>query len=102
MAISLGSIVVELLANTGGFITGMDKAGYAAKKVTKEIHQSFDQMGSAGTIVPSVPNSAMKVSQTKVEMHIHGVTDMDSFKRSQTQISNAMGGAVNRAASRVR
>ena len=45
MAISLGSIVVELLANTGGFITGMDKAGYSAKKVTKEIHQSFDQMG---------------------------------------------------------
>jgi hypothetical protein len=46
MAISLGSIVVELLANTGGFITGMDKAGYAAKKTTKEIHKSFDEMGS--------------------------------------------------------
>src|SRR5882724_11820712 len=46
MAISLGSIIVELLANTGGFITGMDKAGYSAKKVTKEIHQSFDEMGS--------------------------------------------------------
>src|SRR5438094_434952 len=45
MAISLGSIIVELLANTGGFITGMDKAGYSAKKVTKEIHQSFDKMG---------------------------------------------------------
>src|SRR5467141_656260 len=46
MAISLGSIVVELLANTGNFITGMDKAGYSAKKATKEIHQSFDEMGS--------------------------------------------------------
>jgi len=46
MAISLRSIVVELLANTGNFITGMDKAGYSAKKATKEIHQSFDEMGS--------------------------------------------------------
>src|SRR5260370_42092540 len=46
MAISLGSIVVELLANTGGFITGMDKAGYSAKKATKEIHKSFEEMGS--------------------------------------------------------
>jgi hypothetical protein len=46
MAISLGSIVVELLASTGGFITGMDKASYSAKKATKEIHQSFDEMGS--------------------------------------------------------
>lgn len=45
MAISLGSIVVELLANTVGFTSGMDKASYQARKTTKEIHQSFHEMG---------------------------------------------------------
>ena len=46
MAISLGSISVDLFANTGEFISGMDKAAYSAKKTQKEIAQSFDQMGS--------------------------------------------------------
>lgn len=46
MAISLGSIVVDLIASVGGFTDGMDKATYAGKKATKEIHQSFDEMGS--------------------------------------------------------
>ena len=58
---------------------------------------------SAGTVVPHVPTGG---GDTKVVnmggVHFHGVTDADSFKRSQTQISNAMGSAVNRAASRVR
>jgi hypothetical protein len=46
LAISLGSIVVDLIASVGGFVDGMDKATYAGKKATKEIHQSFDEMGS--------------------------------------------------------
>src|SRR6266403_124412 len=47
MAISLGSIVVELLANTGNFITGMNKASYEAKKSAKDIKESFANMGDA-------------------------------------------------------
>jgi len=46
MAISLGSIVVDLIANFSGFIQDCGKAAYAGKKATKEIHQSFDEMGS--------------------------------------------------------
>src|SRR6266403_2107823 len=46
MAISLGSIVVDLVANFSGFIQDCGKAAYAGKKATKEIHQSFDEMGS--------------------------------------------------------
>src|ERR1700676_965570 len=46
MAISLGSIVVELLANTGNFLSGMDKAGHQAKKTSKEIKDSFSDVGS--------------------------------------------------------
>src|SRR5271154_390879 len=45
MAIKLGQIIVELLADTAGFISGMDKATQAGKKVTKEIGESFSQMG---------------------------------------------------------
>src|SRR6266403_902702 len=46
MAISVGSIVVDLIANFSGFIQDCGKAAYAGKKATKEIHQSFDEMGS--------------------------------------------------------
>src|SRR6266404_8272523 len=44
--ISLGSIVVELLANTASFQSGMNKASYEGKKAAKEIHQSFSEMGN--------------------------------------------------------
>jgi hypothetical protein len=46
MAISLGSIVVELLANTAAFQAGMSKASYEGRKAAKEISQSFHEMGS--------------------------------------------------------
>jgi lambda family phage tail tape measure protein len=45
--ISLGSIVVELLANTGSFISGMNKASYEARKSAKDIKESFESMGNA-------------------------------------------------------
>src|SRR6266481_5042122 len=44
--ISLGSIVIELLANTASFQSGMTKASYEGKKAAKEIHASFTEMGS--------------------------------------------------------
>jgi hypothetical protein len=56
---------------------------------------------SAGTIVPSVPGAGTSVHQTTVHAHFHGVSDADSFKKSQTQISNTLGGAVARAQSRL-
>jgi hypothetical protein len=46
VAITLGSIVVELLANTAGFQSGLNKASYEGKKAAKEIHQSFQEMGN--------------------------------------------------------
>src|SRR6266404_5681554 len=46
MAINLGSIFIELLANTAGFQSGMNKASYEGKKAAKEIHQSFSEMGN--------------------------------------------------------
>src|SRR6266481_4895992 len=56
---------------------------------------------SAGTIVPSVPNSGTeKHLHVRNELHIHGVTDADSFKRSSSQILTNMTRAQQRAASR--
>src|SRR6266478_149516 len=46
MAIKLGHIIVELLAETGNFISGIDKATQISKKQAKEIHASFSEMGS--------------------------------------------------------
>jgi hypothetical protein len=45
MAITLGQLVIELLANTAGFTSGMNKASYEGKKATKDIEKSFEQMG---------------------------------------------------------
>jgi hypothetical protein len=44
MSIKLGTIVVDFLANTAGFQSGLTKASYAAKKEAKEIHSSFQEM----------------------------------------------------------
>jgi len=55
---------------------------------------------SAGTIVPTVPSGNGKTQVNNVTNHFHGVTDMDSFKKSQTQISRHIGRAVQVAGSR--
>ncbi len=47
MAQSLGSLFVELRAETGAFVTGMSKASYEAKKAAKDIQESFDRVGDA-------------------------------------------------------
>lgn len=47
MAISLGSIVVNLTASTAGFIDGMTKASVEARRAAKDIKGSFADMGNA-------------------------------------------------------
>ena len=42
---SLSSIVVDLVANTGAFVTGMQTASSAAKKAGREIEDSFSKFG---------------------------------------------------------
>jgi len=46
MAIKLGQIIVELLAETGNFISGITKAAQLTKKETKEMHSAFSEMNS--------------------------------------------------------
>jgi hypothetical protein len=47
MAQSLGSLFVELKAETGAFVAGMTKASYVSKQASKEIGESFGRMGGA-------------------------------------------------------
>src|SRR5580704_12308759 len=47
MAQSLGSLYVELKAETGAFVTGMSRASYAAKQASKDIGDGFSKMGNA-------------------------------------------------------
>jgi hypothetical protein len=47
MAFSLGSIYVELVANTAKFLTGMDKASLAAKKTGKDVRSGLGEIGGA-------------------------------------------------------
>jgi hypothetical protein len=57
---------------------------------------------SAGTIVPSVPGSHGAKIINLGGVHVTGVTDADSFKKSSAQISNGMGNALQRAQVRTR
>ena len=58
---------------------------------------------SAGTIIPSVPHSGDGAKIINMGgVHVHGVTDADSFKKSSSQISNSMGNALQRAQVRTR
>jgi hypothetical protein len=45
MAQSLGSIYVDLNANTGGFVSAMSKAAGEAQKASKEISRQFSDLG---------------------------------------------------------
>src|SRR5690348_9516725 len=45
MANTLGSIIVNLLANTTSFLDGMDRASVVSKKTAKDIEGAFSGLG---------------------------------------------------------
>ena len=47
MAFSLGSIYVELVANTGKFLSGLDQASIASKRTGKDIRAGLGEVGTA-------------------------------------------------------
>ena len=79
MAISLGTLVVDIIAKTGGFVEGMSKARVEARNASKEIQNSFSELGDAaakllgpfgeiggaiGESLGSVGNTMRSVSQS--------------------------------------
>jgi hypothetical protein len=49
MANILGSLFVELKANTSAFVEGMSAASYAAKRAGRDIQDSFEQLGGVAS-----------------------------------------------------
>jgi hypothetical protein len=96
----IGNVLSSIGSFFGGFLAdGGDVTPGKAYIVGEERPELF-MPRSAGKIIPSVPNSNANYNQTTVQMHIHGVTDADSFKRSQAQLSSAMGAAASRGQQR--
>jgi lambda family phage tail tape measure protein len=46
MSISVGTLIVDLQANTASFVSGMDKAGQIALTSTKNIKKAFEEMAA--------------------------------------------------------
>src|SRR6266853_496486 len=42
MAVTVGTLIVDLQANTASFVSGMDKAGQIALTSTKKIQKAFE------------------------------------------------------------
>src|ERR1041385_8632468 len=47
MSVSVGTLVVDLTANTASFVSGLDKAGQIALNSSKNIKKAFDAMGTS-------------------------------------------------------
>src|SRR5258705_1858915 len=83
----------------GGFLAGGGDAQPGKAFIVGEKRPELFIPRSAGTVVPYVPDGGShKHLHVTNELHVHGVTDTDSFKRSQNQIMNTMTRAQQRAA----
>ena len=101
MAISLGSIVIELLANTAGFTSGMNKASYEGRKATKEIHSSFSEMGdkignASGALASSLGQVGAVVSElgSTISEAFKGIGDSSNGIATAVTALGALGAAA--------
>jgi hypothetical protein len=74
----------------GGFLAGGGDVTPGKAYVVGEKHPEFFVPKQAGQVAPSLSVGGTTQHTSIVHMHIHGVTDFDSFKRSQGQIMAGM------------
>jgi hypothetical protein len=74
----------------GGFLEGGGDVTPGKAYIVGEKHPEFFLPKTSGTIAPSLTTGGTTQHTSIVQMHIHGVTDFDSFKRSQGQIMAGM------------
>lgn len=87
MANILGSLFVELKANTAGFIEGMTGAGRSAREAGKEIESSFSKLGSiASSALAPLGPIGVQIGQT--------LSQVGTWARSAAESMTGMGGAV--------
>lgn len=105
MAITLGSIVVDLIANTGGFTAGLTKASQEARRQTKEIQSSFQDMGdkigsslsSAFSSLGEFGSVISELSKT-VSESLEGIGESSNGVAAAVTALGALGGAAIAAA----
>ena len=74
----------------GGFLEGGGDVAPGKAYVVGEKHPEFFVPKQAGQVAPSLSVGRSTNHTSIVHMHIHGVSDFDSFKRSQGQIMAGM------------
>lgn len=92
-----GGILSTVLSFLPGLAGGGDVTPGKAY-VVGEDHPEFFVPSTPGTIHPSLKMGGS--TQQITQVHIHGVTDMDSFNRSKSQVGQSVTNAVSRANSR--
>jgi hypothetical protein len=96
----IGSILSSIGGFFGGFFEGGGDVTPGRAYVVGEKRPELFVPRSAGTIVPSVSNGVTKNITVQNVLQVHGATDADSFRKSSTQIFNAMSRGQQHAMSR--
>jgi hypothetical protein len=81
----IGSFFGKILGSFGGGMASGGDVSPGKFYVVGEQHPEFFAPKTRGSIVPQL-NSARGDQSVVMQLHIHGVTDVDSFKQSQQQI----------------
>lgn len=95
----IGTILKMATMFSGGMAEGGDVTPGNAY-IVGEKHPEFFVPGKSGQIVPTLKTGGTTVQQHTTHVHFHGVQDMDTFKKNQSQIMNGVGNAVGRAMGR--
>lgn len=100
---AIGGGFGDFIGKIGGFFGGFLAEGGDVTPgkayVVGEKHPEFFIPNAAGKVMPSLKVDAGAKS-TSVHAHFHGVTDADSFRRSEGQVMSHIAVAVGRAVSR--
>jgi len=96
----IGSILSSIGGFFGGFFEGGGDVMPGRAYVVGEKRPELFVPRSAGSIVPSVSNGVTKNIHVQNVLQVHGATDADSFRKSSTQIFNAMSRGQQHAMSR--
>jgi len=101
---SIGKGIGGLFGSIGSFFGGFLAEGGDVQPgksyIVGEKRPELFTPRSAGTIHPSVSTSNSKTTVLHNHLHITGVSDVDSFRKSSAQIFNQMSRAQQHAASR--
>jgi hypothetical protein len=96
----LGGLFGQLL-KFGGFLAGGGDVTPGKTYIVGENHPEFFTPSSHGQVAPSLKMSG-GTPPPVINFHVHGVSDMDSFKRSQQQIGAGLAQQLSIASSRNR